>query len=261
MTPAIALTLYKRPAITKRVLDALLECYDIDGIPVYLSQDWNFEHNDACEEVKRIAAHFMRHHAGPSQYFVHSDRLGIDLNKLFVIPKAFEHGADFVIFLEDDHLPSRDCVKWFIERGEEFKDDERIGFITGYARQTKEEFLASSPEQIVIQGVDDGLSGFCPSSWATWKDRWDYFIGDGDEYRIVCGEQGLFDHYMDLRHGERLYKHRDSITVGMNRPKWPGIVGPKIARVQLIGWEQATHTPSEAYWRENELSEWGMWSL
>jgi hypothetical protein len=268
MNTAIATTLYRRPQYTKRVLDALLECYGIDGIPVYLSQDWSFEHNEDCKAVKEIALEFQRRHNGPSQYFCNIPKLGIDLNKLLVIPAAFKGGAtnerssvDYVIFLEDDHLPSRDCIQWFIEMGERFRDDERIGFITGYNKQTEAEFRDSTPDEIGIVDIDDGCAGFRPSGWATWKDRWDYFLpNDGEDYKRICGTAEVFDHFMHLRHGEMLYKLNPPV-VGMNKPKWPGLVGPKIARIQLIGWENATHTESEAWWREHEFNPYWMGSL
>ena len=228
-----------------------------------------------------IAQEFQRKHRGPSRYLINHPKLGIDLNKLWVIPQAFrgenwnyplthcgeeDRGRiftpnDFVIFLEDDHKLSRGAVRWFIEMGEEFKDDERIGFITGYNKQTEEEFLASSPEQIGIIGIDDGCAGFQPSGWATWKDRWDYFLpNDGEDYRRICGEAEVFDHFMHLRHGEELYKLNPPV-VGMNKPKWPGLVVSKIARIQLIGWENAEHTPSKEYWLENEFNQFWMGTL
>jgi hypothetical protein len=282
MNTAIALTLYRRPLITKQVLDALLACEGIEGIPVYLSQDWSPEHQSDCEAVRQLALEFQRRHKWPSRYMVNIPKLGIDLNKLSVIPQAFRGEfwesndlrnfpftrdtpasrgrtsmpADFVIFLEDDHKISRGALRWFIEMGEKFRNDDRIGFITGYARQTEAEFKSSKLDEFGIAGLDDGCPGFGPSSFATWKDRWDYFLpNDGEDYKRICGEQGLFDHFCHLRHGEKLYKHSNPETIGIDKPKWPGLVGPK------IGWENATHTPSKEHWLEWEFSEWGMWSL
>ena len=260
MNTAIAVTLFRRSGYTKQVLDALLECYGIDDIPVYLSQDWSLEHNDQCKAVRQVALEFQRRHKGKSEYTINNPRLGIDLNKLAVIPKAFHDGAEFVIFLEDDHVASRDAIQWFIKMGEQFRGDERIGFITGYNKQTEEEFRASTPDEIGIVGIDDGAAGFRPSGWATWKDRWDYFLpNDGEDYKRVCGTAEVFDHYMHLRHGEELYKLNPPV-VGMNKSKWPGMVGPKIARIQLIGWENATHTESRQWFLEHEFNEFWMGS-
>ena len=289
MNTAIAVTLFRRSGYTKQVLDALLECYGIENIPVYLSQDWSMEHNDQCEAVRQVALEFQRRHKGQSRYVVNVPKLGIDLNKLSVIPQAFRGEfwesntethiqnfpftretplsrgrtsmpADFVIFLEDDHVASRDAIQWFIKMGEQFRGDERIGFITGYNKQTEEEFRASTPDEIGIVGIDDGAAGFRPSGWATWKDRWDYFLpNDGEDYKRVCGTAEVFDHYMHLRHGEELYKLNPPV-VGMNKSKWPGMVGPKIARIQLIGWENATHTESRQWFLEHEFNEFWMGS-
>jgi hypothetical protein len=261
LSPVLAIALFRRPAYTRQLFDALSQCEGIEKIPIVISQDWSDEHSEACGGVNVLSNAFLSTHAG--ELHVQQPKLGIDLNKLFVIPKAFERG-NFVIFLEDDHIASKDALRWFIEMGERFESDEQIGFITGYSRQSEEAFRASSPNDIGFAGIGDGEAGFNPSGWATWKDRWDYFFPDGGrEYRMTCGEQanGLFDHYMHLRHGELLYKHERNNVTGVDKPKWPGLVGPKIARIRLIGWENAEHTPSEEYFLEHEFNEWGMWSL
>ncbi len=171
LSPVLATTHYRRPAYSRQFFDALSQCEGIENIPVVISQDWSDEHSQGCQDVYTlIEAFWVRRRtvgtvamaASEDLTFVHNPRLGIDLNKLFVIPKAFERG-NFVIFLEDDHIPSKDALRWFIEMGERFEQDERIGFITGYAKQTEQEFRASAPDDIGFSGIGDGQPGFNPS--------------------------------------------------------------------------------------------------
>ncbi len=267
ISPVIATTHFRRPKYTRQFLDALSQCEGISEVPVVIAQDWSDKYSTECGEVSRLTHEFWHSRSkydGFDSVSINNPALGIDLNKFFVIQKAFERG-NFVIFLEDDHKICRSGLQWFIEQGRRFEHDERIGFITGYARQTKEEFEASSPNEIGFAAIADTKDpGFNPTGWATWKNRWDYFFPGGVEtYRKICGEQsnGLFDHVMHLRHGEVLTKHPTSGTIGLDCPKYPGIVGPKIARIQSTGWENSEHTPSLEWHLEFERNEWGMWNL
>ena len=233
--PTIAITLYRRSDYTRQLFEALSACDGIDDIPIVISQDWSEEHTVECTQVENIAREFLAQYGG--EYYRNNPRLGIDLNKLFIIPKAFEQG-NFLIFLEDDTIPSKDALRWFVEQGTKYEDDKSIYFINGYSRQTRDEFLVSSPDDVAIQ------PGFNPWGWCTWRDRWDeLFPNDGAQYKADTGKDanGLFDHWI---HGKNLK-----------------YVSPKIARVQVIGAENAEHTPSAEYHFAHVFNEWGMWSL
>ena len=237
MNVAIAITLYRRPRYAKQVLDALLECYGIEDIPVYLSQDWAPEHQVECGAVKALASDFQTRHKGPSRYFVNHPRLGIDLNKLFVVPKAFEGGADFVILVEDDTLPSRDWLQYFVAMAEKYRDDATVLSVTGYNRITDEAIYAQTRAENTY--TVHKRRDFCPWTWGMWKDRWDRFYANGGEqYKLETnGGNGKFDAWANLRAMQCVY--------------------PALPRANHIGGDSAEHTPNMQWLMEHEFSPFG----
>jgi hypothetical protein len=237
MKISICLTLYRRPEYTKQVLDALLECYGIEDIPVFISQDWSFEHYHSSEAVQRLAYGFQEKHPN-TQYFVNTPKLGIDLNKLFIIPKAFEAGADFVIFIEDDTVPARDLIRFMASMAEEYEGTKEIWSVCGYNNLTAEEFGRAKSDPYMI-----GLArGFCPWIWGTWRDRWQEFYGDdGECYKGDTKHEanGLFDHWLSKK--ERV------------------LIVSVVPRCRLIGEFGAEHTTPPDW--EREHNEWGAWDL
>lgn len=238
MNIAIAITLFRRPEYTQQVLDALLECYGIEDIPVFLSHDWSFAFDRSCQAVAEVAHRFQQRHKGPSEYFVHHSKLGIDLNKLFVIPKAFESGADFVVFIEDDTVPARDLIRFMQSMAAAHVDHKDIWSVCGYNHLSEVEFGQARQMPYAV-----GVSrGFNPWLWGTWRDRWQEFYGDGgDRYKADTKHEanGLFDHWLSKK--DRLF------------------VLPILPRTRLIGELMAEHT-TPADW-EREHNEFGAWDL
>ncbi len=237
MKTAIAITLFRREKYTKQVLDALLKCYGIEDIPVYLSQDWASQHQVECEAVKALALDFQTRHKGKSQYFVNDPRLGIDLNKLSVVPKAFAGGADFVILVEDDTIMSRDWLQYFIAMGEKYRDDATVLSVTGYNRITDEAVYVQirAAETYTVHKRRD----FCPWTWGMWKDRWDkFYSNDGEQYkRETGGGNGKFDAWANLRAMQCVY--------------------PALPRANHIGGDNAEHTPNMQWLMDHEFSPFG----
>lgn len=245
----IAITLYRRPEQTRELLSALHRCWGIEDYRVIISCDYNDEHRDACDEVKRMAHNFLKFHAeergGTGDLSIHDPRLGVDLNKLFILPKAFEH-SEYAIFLEDDTPPARDALRFFEACDSMFRGDESVISISGYNRYLEEEehrrVLAEEPYLL------DRGGQFTPWGWATWKDRYENIVGmDGQKYKDATGDQanGLFDHNMC----RWMREHGNCWTIY-----------PVMPRTNHSAWENAEHTPNESFWRENEYAPFGAWS-
>ena len=237
--PVIAVTLFNRPSYTRILFNALSKCYGVSEIPVVISQDWNSECAAQCVEVRDVANAFLATHAAGGEYFCNDPKLGIDLNKLFVIPKAFERG-DYMIFFEDDTPMGPDALNYFIAMGERFKDDKSIASISGYNRFPMSEWVSRKERPYEIERC----TGFVPWGWSCHKDRWDeMFSNDGERYKSETGDSanGLFDHNWN---GKNL-----------------GYIRPVVGRTNHVGWEGATHTPSREFMMEHEYCVFGGWTL
>ena len=236
--PVIALTLFNRPKYTRQLLLALSKCYGVSEIPVVISQDWKDE--PACVEVRDIASTFLTGHVAGGEYFVNNPKKGIDLNKLFVIPKAFERG-NAVIFLEDDMGSlAQDALNYFVAMGNKFADDSTVASISGYNRLTASQWAQRRGE---VYGIER-CKGFVPWGFLTWKDRWDKMFADNAErYLRETGDSanGLFDHNWH----EQGYDY----------------IRPVVGRTNHVGWEGATHTPSREFMMEHEYCAFGAWTL
>lgn len=229
----IAITLYRRPEYTRQMLEALSQCYGIEDYRVLISCDVNPQHQRACDEVVMLAYEFALKHQG-TEVFVNNPALGCDLNKLFILPKAYEL-SDYVIFIEDDCVPAaKDTLCFFEQMGERFRDDPTVLSITAFNRPDHGDGLYT-----IFHG-----SGFTPWGWAMWRDRYDRLVGDGRAYKEHYGSlvNSGFDNWMciNTQPGERHF-------------------GPVQPRIQCIGAEDAEHTPSGTWHMEHMHQSFGAW--
>lgn len=241
----IATTHYRRPQYSKLFFDALSRCYGIENYTILISCDYEHEHDAKCMQVAQIAAHFLKTHKG--HIFINCPRLGVDLNKLFIMPKAFEI-SNYVIFLEDDTIPSMDCLRYFEQAGQ-LSDVMSIAAVLGYNRYTeyKTHQQVLTNEAYAIQ-TD---TGFTPWGWATWKDRYEEIVGlSGDKYK-----ERVDDHWIGEYNGRHDWHWNTYIR--NNELK---VLYPVLPRVQSVGAEEAEHTPSAQWHSENEYNPYGAWS-
>lgn len=235
----IAVTLYRRPGYTRQLLEALAACYGIADYRLLISCDYDKAHRDACDEVVGLARDFK---ACQTQVFVNDPRYGIDVNKLFILPKAFGL-SDYVIFLEDDTIPSTDALRYFEWGGRRFAEEKHVISVAGYNRYTEiavhQRVLAEQPYEVHCGG------GFCPWGWAMWKDRYERIMGDGTEYAKRWGPEvnGRFDcWFCNMMHEPEVSTY------------------PVLPRIQSVGGEQGEHTPSPEWHQAHEYNPYGAWS-
>jgi hypothetical protein len=243
MPKVIAITLYRRPKYTQILFDALNRCYGIEDYTIFISCDYAPEHHDACSEVQAMAHRFSNaREECKTHIYYNNPRKGIDLNKLFILPKAYEM-SDYVIFLEDDTIPAPDALRYF-EWCRQFGNDPSCVAVCGYERyhpmDYHEKVLTRQPYAVLKK-----FKSFSSWGWAMWRDRYERLYGmDGMNYiPKVDSPNGRFDWHISWTYREGDY-----------------CLFSRMPRIQSIGGEMGEHTPNAAWHKENEFNPLGSWS-
>jgi hypothetical protein len=243
----LVITLYRRPEYTQMLFEALRNCYGIEDYMVLISCDYNTEPDiiEDCRLVQDIAKEFAESREAPTHIWVNNPRHGIDLNKMFVIPKAYEI-SDYMVFLEDDTIPAaEDTLRFFEWVDLTFKDDPNFISASGYNR-----YLEAETHEFNMRerryAVDKG-TGFCPWGWSMHKDRYERFMGDGKAYAERWGVEvnGRFDWWFT----EMIKTHPGCYSIY-----------PVVPRVNHVGGVNAEHTPSPEWLMQNEYAPYGAWT-
>lgn len=192
---------YNRPAYLSQTLARLRECDGIRDCTVTVLLD-------PCDETQaqiNAAAYYG------FEPFVYAERQGCNL----AIGKAFAHGfadpaVDFHVHLEDDTVPTRDCLRWFAWARDNYRHDPGVMNVSGYQRISNGRL------------AECGLRRwFTPWGWGTWRDRW-LGLARGWEPREPSWDV-IVNHVL---RGGRFE------------------VFPTVSRVQNIGAENGTHVPN-----------------
>jgi hypothetical protein len=237
----IAITLYRRPDYTQVLFDALKKCYGIEDYMIFVSCDYDERFHEGCTKSLRIAEAFRDTFHSNTIISQNIPKLGIDLNKLYILPLAYEQ-SDYVIFLEDDTIPSPDALRYF-EWGQHFKDNPDIIAICGYERYGDIPF-----HNLVLEHQAHAafklVNKFSSWGWALWKDRYERIYGmDGSNYiPFVDAPNGRFDWHLFWQ-----FK-------GLQ-----GCIFPRLPRIQSIGGEMGEHTPNAQWHKDNEYNPLGAW--
>lgn len=165
---AISMTAWKRPELTKRVLDTLPK-----DVPLYAGIEPG---NTETQEL------IFKHHS-LGAVMLNSERLGITENTRQAMSAAFSDQADFVIHVEDDVIlmpTALDFIRW---AAAEFKNDQTIGTTSCHSLNHFKD-----PGAVAIQ------RWFGCYSWGTWRDRFESmqssWCGDERAYtRSIAGWQ------------------------------------------------------------------------
>ena len=210
MGPALNITVsgYNRPAYLSQTLARLRECDGIESCRVTVLLD-------PCDETQEQVNAVARYGFEP---FVYPSRQGCNL----AIGKAFAYGfadeqADFHVHLEDDTVPTRDCLRWFAWARDRYRGDPSVMNVSGYQRVSNRRL------------AECGLRRwFTPWGWATWRDRW---------AGLAAGWAA----------------HEPSWDVVVNHALRAGRyeVFPTVSRIQNIGAERGTHVPSSEWHAAN----------
>jgi hypothetical protein len=214
----VVMTLCNRPAYTKRVLDALARCDDIDRFPVAMLCE------PVDQEVIDLAKAFTQLPHVKAWALVGTQRVGCNVNTYSALAAGFDH-HDRVIALEDDTVPGRDFLRYCDWGLEAYERDPTVFSVCGYQR--------TPAEEVGYRNAVVRERWFTPWGWALWRDRWDSVR----ESWPVDDRQISWDTVIDK------LTRRDRFEVR-----------PLLARVQNIGAEGGAHVPGAAWHAEHHLN-------
>lgn len=239
----IAITLYRRPDYTRQMFESLRQCFGIEDYRVLISCDYDARYDAGCNDSWHLACQFAASRPeGMTEIFVNNPKLGIDLNKLFILPKAYEL-SDYVIFIEDDTIPAQDALRFFEFCAQLAKDPDCVA-ICAYDRYMDEAYhtraLAKQAHAVLKRP-----KMFSSWGWAMTRDSYERLYGmDGQKYiPNVDAPNGRFDWWISWNYRDNDY-----------------CVFPRIPRFQSVGGERGEHTPNAEWHRENEYNPLGAWS-
>jgi hypothetical protein len=208
------MVLWNRPDYTRTVLRALQEC---TGIGDYLLLPHLEPGNDeVLSLVQSIRFAQTRITRNPR-------RLGIGKNTYLAWQEGFTK-ADFVIHIEDDTVPARDCLRYMEYCRRAYRRDQGVFSVSSYNRtpcrpNQRYHISRRRPYTCWLIGI--------------WKDRWEWIRNrwNSDPERYAT----------HLTNQVRRY-HLDEIY-------------PLLSRSQNIGAERGVHVPSVEWHRANQHTE------
>lgn len=223
LTKVVAISLWRRPDYTRRILNALLRCDGIGEYHAVISLD-----GGAHPEVVKAAeeAPFRSKEILPADA-----KRNCNGNIGRCLTRAFEL-ADYVVHVEDDILLAKDAIRFF-EWGRQFDKDARVFSVSAW-RHDK----GWLPEQGRPKppGEDDRVGRqqyFTCWGFATWRSRWEQmrrgWPSDGHD-KIKSWDE----------HTTSVRASREEII-------------PFVSRVQNIGQDLGTHRGDclNSYWIES----------
>jgi len=206
MVKTLTISGYNRPTYFAQVIKALAWCDGVGEYDVVAVLD----PSDKTQELAEIAK------AAGIQTMIMQERLGCGSMIRYCMELGFRI-SDFHIHLEDDTIPSVDCLRWFEWAAR--NAPATILTISGYNQHGGD----ASPNTFGIR------NWFTPWGWGTWRERfsqhlapaWDSSFWDGGVQR-VRERLGMFEMY------------------------------PRVSRIQNIGAEGGTFCPGPEFHKENQ---------
>ncbi len=206
MRKVITLVLYNRPDYTRKVLQALRHC---DGIGDYLLLPHIEPGNDEVLAAVE-AVDFAR-----VKITLNPKRLGTGRNTWL----AWQHGfskADFIVHIEDDTVPARDCLAFMEHCRRAYRDDQEVFSVSAYNRDRcpRDRYYAlarRSPYTCWLVGL--------------WRDRWNWIKDkwDPNPAQYACNITAQLRNY-DLKEVHPVLSRSQNIGakggVGVRSARW-----------------------------------------
>lgn len=205
----ITVSAYNRPEYLATTLDALSRCDGIGDCKVVVLLD-------PCHETQCQVNTAARH---GFETRVRDERVGCNLAIYTSLAYGFRvMGSEYHVHLEDDTVPTRDCLRWFAWARDHYRDDPAVMNVSGYQRISNGRLNECGQRR-----------WFTPWGWAVWRDRW---LG------LHCGwvrdDSTSWD--VIVNHALRAGRYE---------------AFPTVSRIQNIGAEKGTHVPSPEWHAEN----------
>lgn len=206
MVKTLTISGYNRPTYFAQVIKALAWCDGVGEYDVVAVLD----PSDKTQELAEIAK------AAGIQTMIMQERLGCGSMIRYCMELGFRI-SDFHIHLEDDTVPSPDCLRWFEWAGQ--NSGSNVLTISAYNQHGGDAPNNSCGYR----------NWFTPWGWATWRDRfyqylapaWDSSFWDGSVQRV-------------------------------REQKNMGELFPHVSRIQNIGAENGTFCPGPEFHKENQ---------
>lgn len=212
----ITLPVYRRPNYTKQVLEGLRNCYGIKDYTICIFAEPGYP--EVIDVIKSFTDLNIR-------LTINEKQLGLPSNTRQCLDYGFSV-SDFVIHIEDDTVPNKDCLEFYEWVRDEYEKDKEIYTITAYNR------CDPTPNDHDIYHEVRRRQWFHSTSWATWQDRW-----------------------KEIKNGWIQFDNTWSNSV-QNTRKNRCEIYPCIARVQNIGAEMGENTLVESHWNTHYNEFW-----
>lgn len=224
MEKTITISLFNRVEYTKKVLEHLLRCHDVENYAIFIfAEPASLGVVDLAQKFASVHSNLPRG-TGATRVKINDRRLGCSHNIYQCLHYAFDVAeSKFNIHIEDDVVPARDFLQFHDWCNETYINDKDVFLSCGYQRTT--------PEEQHLNNKVKKHRWFNPWGWGTWKDRWDDNFGKELYRRINLPRYSSWDIHTNYLRGDRVQ------------------IMPVVARSQNIGAVGGLHVPS-AKWHE-----------
>lgn len=208
----ITIPVYRRPNYTKQVLEGLRNCYGIKDYTICIFAEPGYP------EVIDVIKSFTDLNIILT---INEKQLGLPSNTRQCLDYGFSV-SDFVIHIEDDTVPDKDCLEFYEWVRDEYENDKEIYTITAYNR------CEPIPNDHDIYHEVRRRPWFHSTSWATWQDRWEEIKNGWVQVELI----NVWSNSVQNTRGNRCE------------------IYPCIARVKYIGKELSTNILTLEYFNE-----------
>ena len=246
---ALLVVAFNRPHLLKKLLIMLIE---VDNISLHVVIDGprigNLKDKKQVEECTKIVDELGKEK--DIEIFIRKTNLGIRKG----IPDAINwvlRNNSKIIIVEEDVIPSLDCINFLIKSLDENESNKLIGHISGYNLV---------PETRITKNNESSRLSIYPESycWATWKDRWKIY---SDELNITPGFKAPNSNLMDRIYWKLCFFQARLNLVDTWAYRWiyslweHGLlcISPNRNLSNYQGWTNGTHTFKRSRFFEPEI--------
>lgn len=205
----VTVSAYNRPAYLAETLASLRSCDGIEHTRVVVLCDW-------CDDTMACAALASRY---GFEYRLFPERVGCNQAIYRSLSHGFDAmGSEFHVHLEDDTVPTRDCLRWFAWARDAYADEPAVMNVSAYQRVSDGQRNAAGLRR-----------WFTPWGWGLWRDRW-------EKMKAGWSPDDSISWDVVVNHVLRAGRYE---------------VFPTVSRTQNIGAEKGTHVPSAEWHAAN----------
>jgi len=153
----IVMPVYNRPDYTRQVIEGIKKCYNHENYTILIFAEPGCP--KTIETIKDIDGLNI-------ELSINENRLGMPMNTYQCFSKGFEL-SDYVIYLEDDVVPSKDALLLLEWVNTEYKNNESIFNATCYSKIPYNENDYYKVNR---------LKWFTSWGCSLWKDRWENLV-------------------------------------------------------------------------------------